>query len=231
MTKQKKAKPATEADDTPRAHTGSEAGDRAVEWFQHHRTRLTIGAVAVVLLGGGFWFTREAQVRREQFAAGELAQARSAADAGNFQLAASDLTRIISTYGGTPAGQEAAILLGNVRLQQGQPALAVGELREFLASGPDQPFIAPAAGLLAGALEQLNDFGSAADAYQRAAEATSYGMIRAQHLIDVGRVATMAGDTSRAVTAYESVIDEAEDTAAGVEAKFRLAEIRRAARR
>jgi predicted negative regulator of RcsB-dependent stress response len=227
VTKQKKAKAEKQTDDAPHRHTGSEAGDRAVEWFQHHKTRLTIGAVAVVLVGGGFWFTREAQVRRQEFASSELDQARTAADAGNFQLAASDLTRIVGTYGGTPAGQEAAILLANVRLQQGQPALAVGELREFLASGPDQPYVGSAAAMLASALEQLDDFGAAADAYQRAADATPYGMIRSQYLIDLGRVATTAGDTTRAVAAYQRVIDEAEGSAAGVEAKFRLAELRR----
>ena len=209
---------------------GSDAGDRAVEWVTHHGRRITIGAAAVVLLGGGVWFTREARIRKEEFASRELSQARTAASAGNFQLAASDLSRIVSMYGQTPAGQEAMVLLANVHMQQGQAALAVAQLQDFLNRGPQREFVGPAAGLLGKALEALGDFSRAADAYQRAADAVGYSMIRSQYLIELGRVAWTAGDTARAAAAYERVIEEHEDDPAAVtEAKFRLAEMRRRA--
>ncbi len=208
---------------------GSAAGDRAVEWVTHHRRRITIGAATVVLLGGGVWFTREARVKREDFASRELSQARTAAGAGNFQLAASDLSRIVGTYGQTPAGQEAMILLANVRMRQGQTALAVAELQDFLSRDPQQEFVGPAAGLLGKALEELGDFSLAADAYQQAADAVGYSMIRSQYLIELGRVAWTAGDTVRAAVAYERVIEDEDDPAAVTEARFRLAEMRRRA--
>lgn len=221
------ARPKSGEEEKQRVHMGSDAGDRAVEWVTQHGRRITIGAAAVVLLGGGFWFTREARVRKENFASRELSQARTAAGAGNFQLAASDLGRIVSTYGRTPAGQEAMLLLANVRLQQGQAALAVAELQEFLGGNPQREFAGPAAGLLGKALEELGDFSRAADAYQQAADAVGYSMIRSQYLIELGRVAWTAGDTARAAAAYERVIEENEDDLAAVtEAKFRLAEMR-----
>lgn len=221
------ARPKSGAEEKPRAHMGSDAGDRAVEWVTQHGRRITIGAAAVVLLGGGVWFTREARVKKENFASRELSQARTAAGAGNFQLAASDLSRIVSTYGSTPAGQEAMVLLANVRMQQGQTALAVAELQEFLSGSPQREFFAPAAGLLGMALEELGDLSRAADAYQQAADAVGYSMIRSQYLIELGRVAWTAGDTARAAAAYERVIEENEDDLAAVtEAKFRLAEMR-----
>ncbi len=224
------AKPTSSEQQKPRLHTGSDAGDRAVEWVTHHSRRLTIGAAAVVLLGGGVWFAREARARKEEFSSRELSQARTAAGAGNFQLAASDLSRIVSTYGRTPAGQEAMVLLANVRLQQGQAALAVAELQDFLNTGPQREFAGPAAGLLGKAWEELGDFSRAADAYQQAADAVGYSMIRSQYLIELGRVAWTAGDTARAAAAYERVIEENEDDPAAVtEAKFRLAEMRRQA--
>ncbi len=207
-------------------HTGSDAGDRAVDWMTHHRRQLTIGAVTLFLLGGGVWFTQAAQVRKENFAARELSQARTAADAGNFQLAASDLNRIIGTYGRTPAAQEAVLLLANVHLQQGQAALAAAELQDFLDGGPQREFSAPAAGLLGSAFEDLGDFSRAADAYQRAADAIPYAMIRSRYLMDVGRAASTGGDTARAVAAYERIIEDSTDPGAVTEAKFRLAEIR-----
>ena len=224
------ARPKSGAEEKPRVHMGSDAGDRAVEWVTQHSRRITIGAAAVVLLGGGVWFTREARVRKENFASRELSQARTAAGAGNFQLAASDLSRIVSTYGSTPAGQEAMVLLANVRMQQGQTALAVAELQEFLSGSPQREFFAPAAGLLGMALEELGDLSRAADAYQQAADAVGYSMIRSQYLIELGRVAWTAGDTAKAAAAYERVIEENEDDPAAVtEAKFRLAEMRRRA--
>ena len=191
-----------------------------------HRRQLTIGAVTLFLIGGGVWFTQAAQVRKENFAARELSEARTAADAGNFQLAASDLNRIIGTYGRTPAAQEAIILLANVRLQQGQPALAVAELQDFLNGGPQREFRAPASGLLGSALEEVGDFRGAADAYQQAADAIPYEMIRSQYLLDLGRAASTGGDTARAAAAYERIIEDDADPQAITEAKFRLAELR-----
>ena len=209
-----------------RVHTGSQAGDRAVDWMTGHRRQLTIGAVTLFLIGGGVWFTQAAQVRKENFAARELSQARTAADAGNFQLAASDLNRIIGTYGRTPAAQEAVILLANVRLQQGQAALAVAELQDFLNGRPQREFRAPAAGLLGSALEELGDFRRAADAFEQAVDAMPYAMIRSQYLMDLGRAASISGDPARAAAAYERIIEDNDDPRAVIEAKFRLAEIR-----
>jgi TolA-binding protein len=228
--KEKDTKPAG-SEQQPHAHIGSDAGDRAVEWVAHHQRQLTIGAVAIVLLGFGVWFTRETQIRKQEFAARELSQARVAAGAGNFQLAASDLTRIIASYGNTPAGQEAVILLANVHMQQQQPGLAVAELQDFLDGGPQREFVAAAAGLLGSALEEMGDLGRAADAYSQAVEATPYGLIRADHLLNVARVAWAMGDTTRAAAAFERVIEENEDAGAVTEATFRLAEMRRAAAR
>ena len=173
------------------------------------------------------WFTRTAQVRKEEFASRELSQARVAAVSGNLQLAASDLSRVIGTYGGTSAGQEAVLLLANVHLQQSQADLAVVELQTLLSSGPDGQFEAPAAGLLGAALEELGRFAEAADAYQRAAQASRYDQIRNLYVMDHGRAATLAGDTTRAAAAYQSLIDEAEEADAVSEAKFRQAELGR----
>lgn len=206
---------------------GLEAGDRAVAWVTRHKRRLTIGTATVFLIGGGVWFTWSAQARQQTFAARGLSQARVAAESGNLQLAASDLGRIVSTYPKTPAGQEAVLLLANVHLQQSQPDLAVAELRNLLSRGLEDHLEGPAAGLLGSALEELDRFAEAADAYQRAADAVTYGLIRSQYLMDHARSAALAGDSGRAAIAYEAIIAEDEDAPAAGEATFRLAELRR----
>jgi predicted negative regulator of RcsB-dependent stress response len=202
-----------------------DAGDRAVQWVQHHRRQLTIGATFVFLIGGGFWFTRAAQVRKEEFAARELAQARFAAVSGNLALAASDLNTIITTYGRTPAGEEAVVLLANVYLQQNQPELAVAQLQRLLTAGVRAGFEGPANGMLGKAFEGLGQFGDAADAYAAAAAATPYSQLKGDLLLDQARAAVAAGDTAQALAAYQSIIDEDDMSQAAAEAIFRMAEL------
>ena len=210
-------------------HSGStDAGERAVQWVQHHKTRLTLGVATLFLVGGGAWFARAAQVRREAFSERELSQARLAANSGNLQLAASDLGRIISSFGGTPAGQEAVVILANVHLQQQQPELAVTELRNLLSQGPAAQFRGPASALLGAALEDMGRNDEAADAFEQAAADTPYDLISGQYRLDHGRNAALAGDTTRAAAAYEAIIDADATSPAAAEATFRLAELRKA---
>jgi TolA-binding protein len=204
-----------------------DASDRAMRWFQQRRRPLTFGAVAVAVIAGGIWFARTAQERKESFAARALAQARTTADAGNLQLAKSDLGRVVSQYGGTVAGEEAVVLLARVRLLDGEANVAAIELRAFLSQGPRQQFLAPAAGLLGSALEDLGEYEEAADAFELAADESNYGLVRAEYLLDLGRAAELAGDTERASLAYEQVIDElGEESPLTAAARVRLAENR-----
>ncbi len=204
---------------------GSDAGDRAVQWIGHHQRRVMVVAAIAFFIVGGVWFTQSARVRRETFAAAALSQARVAAESGNLQLAASDLGRIIITYGKTGAGQEAVILLANVHLQQSQPDLAVSELRDLLSRGVEPHLRGPAAGLLGTALEELGRFGEAADAFEQAADNVPYELIRGPFMMDLARTAAAAGDTGRAAAVYEAIIAADENSQGAVEAKFRLAEL------
>ena len=201
------------------------AAERLVAWIQARKTALTVALVAVVLIGGSAWFLQAAKVRRENFAANALDQARVSVDAGNLELAAADLGRIVSEYGGTTAGQDARILLARVHLLQGNAELAVSELRTFLASGDTGPFRAAANSLLANALEQLGRYDESADAFLAAADASEYDLIRAEFLMEAGRVAALAGDTARAAAAYERIIAENPGTASETEARLRLGEV------
>src|SRR5438067_561058 len=109
---------------------------RLIEWARKNRRTATIAGVLIALMAGGGWFWWTARERRELFAERALSAARSSAEAGNLPLASSDLARLIGTYSGTRAAEEASLLLSQVRLLQNQPALAVGDLRKFISSGP-----------------------------------------------------------------------------------------------
>jgi predicted negative regulator of RcsB-dependent stress response len=203
---------------------------RAAEWFQNNRrTAIGVGVALAVVIGGGlFWWT--ARERRELFAERALTAARSSADAGNLPLASSDLARMVSTYSGTRAAQEATLLLAQVRLLQNQPALAVGDLRKFISSGPRPEFRGPANGLLAAALEEAAQPGDAAKAYETAAAETPYKGVKGQYLLDAARSYVAAGDTAQAARIYERVATEFKDLGgSAMEAQVRLAELRKTA--
>ena len=212
----------------PAPKANADPASRMAYWIAQRKRPVTIGLISVVFIGGAGWFMQAASSRREAFAANELQMARAAVEAENLQLAASDLGRIVSTYGSTRAGNDATVLLARVHLQQGQADLAVSELRTFLNGGPPRQFVAPAEALLAGALEQLGQFGDAASAFERAAAATDYDLVKAALLLDAGRTAALAGQLPRAISVYESVVSlVGEDDNAATEARFRMAELRR----
>ncbi|MBI4500842.1 MAG: tetratricopeptide repeat protein [Gemmatimonadetes bacterium] len=204
---------------------------RLVEWVKQNRRAAIIVGVVIALVAGGAWFWWTARERRETFAERALASARSSAEAGNLPLASSDLARLISTYSGTRAAQEATLLLSQVRLLQNQAALAVGDLRKFVSSGPRSEFRGPANGLLGAALEEASQPGEAAKAYEAAAAATPYRGVKAQYLVDAARTYATAGDTAKAARIYEELVRDFKDQSSAVEAKVRLSEIRPAALR
>ncbi len=161
--------------------------DRLLSWVKVRQRQVTWAVVALVGVAGSIWFVTTYQRNKERAAIGALESARRAAQSGNLPLAASDLSRVVSTYRGTLAGDEAVILLGQVRLQQGQPDLAAQEVQAAIGRGVASQFRAQAHGLLGTALEELGDHGQAAQAYENAAAEAWYDFMAAEYLNDAGR--------------------------------------------
>ncbi|GBD33362.1 Outer membrane protein assembly factor BamD [bacterium HR33] len=208
----------------------AQSGAPQMEYFgrllQEKRRELLVAAAAVVLVGGGIWFAQSAKSRREAFATRALQDAKAAIAAGNIPLAASDLSRLVATYGGTSAAGEAALLLAQIRLGQQQPEQAIEELRRYLESDPPDRFRAAAYNLLGAAYEQAGRMKEAAEAYERSSSAWPYAYLKAQVLLDAARAYSLSGDTASAVAAYERIIREFSEAPSALEAKLRLGEIR-----
>jgi predicted negative regulator of RcsB-dependent stress response len=183
------------------------------------------GFAAVAAVAVAVWFVLEYRERKELAATNALDEARMALQSENLPLAASDLSRIVVTYGGTAAADEATIVLAQVRLQQDQPTVAADEIRDALDRGLRPQFRAAALGLLGTALEEIGSHSEAAQMFEQAAHATWYEFVAAQYLSDAGRAFLAAGDTTSAVAAYERILDEYEDAPVGREARIRLAEL------
>ena len=180
------------------------------------------GIVLLVLVA---WFVVLSGRRKEEFAARALEEARAAAEVGNLPLAASQLQKVVSTYDGTDASKEAAIMINQVRLGTGQAELAVVGMRDFIKAGPGPKYLAQAYALLGRALENTHRPSEAADAYVSASGAATAGYLRADYLTDAGRAFTQAEQSDKAIETYRKIIREYPKSSQRTEAEVRLAEL------
>ena len=184
-----------------------------------------VGGTVVAVVAAITWFVVTSGKRKEEFASRSLSQARETAEAGNLPLASSELQKLIQTYKGTDAANEAVITLNQVRLVNGQGELAAVGLRDFLANKPATKYVAPANGLLGASLENSAKWGDAGDAFSRASAAADVDYLKARYLLDAGRAYTEAGKKDQAAAAYRTIIEKFPKTSSVTEAKVRLAEL------
>jgi predicted negative regulator of RcsB-dependent stress response len=214
---------------TMEAPTSTSAAARArlsaPKWLDEPVNRYLLLGGIVVAIALISWFVVLSGQRKETFAGRALDAARNIAEQGNLPLAASELQKVVTTYGGTRAAQEAVITLNQVRLVNGQFELAAVGLQDFLKSGPDAHFKAPAYSLLGRALENSKRPGEAAQAYLSASAAADVDYLRADLLLDAGRAFSNAGDRDKAIDTFRRVIKDFPKSASKTEAEVRLAEL------
>jgi outer membrane protein assembly factor BamD (BamD/ComL family) len=194
-------------------------------WYRDRNRQLVAIAAALAVAGLVAWFLVSSSRRKEEFATRSLNQARTAAEAGNLPLASSELQKLIQTYKGTDAAQEAVITLNQVRMVNGQSELAAVGLRDFLATKPAPEYAAPASGLLGAAYENAGKFADAGDAFTSASKAADLDYLKARYLIDAGRAYREGGKTQQAIATYREIIQKFPNTSGVVEAQVRLAEL------
>ena len=206
----------------------SELLARVTNWVKTHQKATTWIVSIVAIAAALLTWTQISNRRSEKIASAELTPARLAFEARNFQLASSELSRLVENYSGTNAANEAELILGQVRLAQGQSEAAIEQLRKF-APGANRLYRAQAFGLLAAAYENVGHAREAAEAYQRAADGAELPFLRAQFLSDVGRSWVEARDTAKAIAAYQEIVSKLDSTGSAVEARVRLGELTRGA--
>jgi tetratricopeptide (TPR) repeat protein len=204
---------------------GSASVSKAAEWLKDPQNRYIAAGVGVALVAVVVWLVMMSGRRKEDFANRALDQARGAAESGNLPLAASEFQKVITTYGGTAAAQEAVINLNQVRLINGQQELAAVNLQDFLKTNPDPQFKSPAYGLLGRAYENSKRPGEAAAAYENASKIADFEYLKADLLMDAARAYGDAGQKDKAVAAYRSIIKDYPKSSSKVEAEVRLAEL------
>jgi tetratricopeptide (TPR) repeat protein len=196
--------------------------DSIGEWLELHLRQITYGAVAVALLAGGVWLWTRSKALRAQRAETAYYQAQQSLIAGNIPLAESDLRKMITRYQGTPAANQATLVLSEVLYDQEKYADGVTELQKLV--GKAGPLEASALALLASGLEEQEKFAEAAGYFEKAAAATTVEVDRDNYRADAARAYTAAGNRQAAVQIWTELTKNPQGPVAG-EARVRLGEL------
>ncbi len=159
-------------------------------------------ALATVVLTLVF---RSNRVRTREAAAVELDRVRGTVQAGNVQVARQDLQKFIQSFGNTPSGKEAKLLLGQVQLQSGEAQNAIPTLKP-LADDVESTIGYNAALMLASAYE-LNKQNDQADrTYLRIADQARFDYQTREALDRAARLRDDSGNHAGAIELYERII-------------------------
>jgi predicted negative regulator of RcsB-dependent stress response len=211
--------------DSDSAAASQPKAESFLDWFHVNSRLVGIGAVTVLLAGAVAWYIPRARMQKNENADKQLQAAKQSVSAGNLQLAESDLKKVADRYAGTPAGTEAGMLLGQVRLEKGDAAAAVTGLRDLASKVGSDAGAASVHGLLGDALSQANKAAEAAAEYEKAAGLTSMPNEKAMLLAKAGHAYMAAGRPADAKKVWEAVAGQYENQALAAEARVRLGEI------
>lgn len=194
-----------------------------VAWLEAYSRQLMYGAIALLVVAGGFWFYKQSNMRQAESASTALSEAQSALAAGNLPLAQSDLEKLIQRYGSTDAGMQAHVLLAQVHYDKGEFVQGIAELKPVVDS--KSAYTAASAINLTGAgYEQSGKFADAAAAYEKAAGKAPYKTDRDVYMANAARALTTAGKVDDAKKIWTDLAKDDEGSASA-EARVRLGEI------
>lgn len=204
-----------------------------LDWFHINQRWVGIGAVAVLAAAVVAWYVPKSKTMKNERADKALLQAKQALDPRNpnLALAENDLRSISTRYAGTPAGNEAVLLLASNLLAKGDAQGAATYLKQSSAKLSDGPAAPSARGLLGDAYSQLGRHAEAAAEYEAAAGLTAMANERALLLSKAGHAYTVGGKLPEARRIWEALAAQPGNAAVAAEARVRLGELVAAAAR
>jgi tetratricopeptide (TPR) repeat protein len=211
---------------TPNAQARKKYGadeESIAEWLKDHSRELTWTLIGLAVVVGGFWFYERSQSIKSQRAETAYFQARQAVEAGNLPLGVSDLQKVVTRYGGTAAGSQAALTLAQALYDQGKFKEGVAALKKAEGDVPSE--FRPSVHVLeAAGYESLKDFANAAEQYRQASSVTPFAADKAEYLASAARDYQSAGNVKAAIGIWQDLVKNENPAVAG-EARVRLGEL------
>jgi tetratricopeptide (TPR) repeat protein len=154
-----------------------------------------------------------------------LNSAKQSLGSGNLPLAQSDLDKVYSRYGSTPAGVEAALLLAGLDYDAGKVQDGITLLEKVAGSGAASSVQATIRSLEGDGYAQMKKLGEAAKQYEAAAAATSFETEKASLRAKAARTYEQAGDTATAHKLWSQLATDPSAESVASEARVRLGEL------
>lgn len=205
---------------------GSESSLESMnDWLQLHSRQVSWAVIGlVVVIGGGWFYTRSQSLKAERAVTAYSGVQQSIAS-GNLPLAESDLRKLITRYDGTPAAMQGSLVLAQLLYQEGKYDDGIAELKNAtpkLESSKD--FGASAHLLMAGGYEQTKKYVEAAHEYEAAAKAARFDADRERYQSVAAEDYLIAGRKDDARRIWTALAADSKGAVAG-EARLRLGEL------
>ena len=198
--------------------------DNFGEWVRANARALAIGAVVVVALVAGGWVYRRTQEMKAANADRSLLSAEQALAQGNLPTAQTELERVVSRYGSTPAGVEAAMMLAQIHYEKREFERGISILDEAARQSPARQQLAVIRGLVGDGYTELGKHAEAAKAYEEAASSSRFEADKATFRSSAAYAYMNAGNKEAAVEIWKELAEDPSNPAAG-EARVRLGEL------
>ncbi|MCB2191210.1 MAG: hypothetical protein KQI62_06565 [Deltaproteobacteria bacterium] len=190
--------------------------DRVIRWSKENLNKVLWGATVVALIVAAALGLKTYFDWREQTAATELAAVMSGyaaavegkLDKDQSAKLATDLAKVTDDYGSTPAGMQARLALGDLRLGLSQWDQAQQVFEALTQEGDLGADLAPLAFHgLGQALEGKKKYKDAVQAYEQAIAVAgpNLGQI---YKLDQARVLAASGDTQAAARIYKEILSQ-----------------------
>ena len=196
-----------------------------LDWARNNSKFWTIAAGVLVAAVLVYLFIGRLRLITNTNAERALNSAKQSLNSGNLPLAQSDLEKVYSRYGSTPAGVEAALLLAGLDYDAGKVQDGINVLEKTSGTGAAANVRSTILGLQGDGYAQLKKLGEAAKRYEAAAAATSFETEKAGLRAKAARTYQQAGDTANAHKLWADLATDPATITVAAEARVRLGEL------
>jgi len=205
---------------------------KATSFYEEYKRYLNIGVTAlVVLIIATVFYVNNRNTNNEK-AMTELGKVYQYYDNAQYQVAIDGipeqnirgLESIVDDYGSTPSGELARFYLANALFQLERYDDALDMFDEFDPGGDQLLTVSRLSGI-AGCYESLQDYGKAAEFFEKAATQYSDDLNAAENMNNAARNFAQAGDKERALTLYRELKKQYPTTSFGREAERYITEL------
>ena len=195
------------------------------DWLQLHSRQVSWAVIGLVVLVGGGWFYTRSEALKSERADRAYYSAQQSLASGNLPLAESDLRKMIARYAGTPAAMQGQLVLAQMLYEQRKYEDGIAELQKAAPKlGSSKDFGSSVHLLLASGYEQTGKFVQAAAEYEAAAKTARFDADRQRYQSSEADAFLRAGRKDDAKRIWTILAADSKGTMAG-EARLRLGEI------